>query len=65
MMTDDAAWPLAQHFCRTHYADLPASAVECALRDILDRQVRRLACTYSLSAALMTAIGRLAAISSY
>src|SRR5260370_21544272 len=36
MMTDDAAWPLAQHVCRTGYADLPASAVESARRDILD-----------------------------
>src|SRR5207248_2002296 len=35
-MTDDAAWPLAQHVCRTGYADLPASAVESARRDILD-----------------------------
>lgn len=35
-MTDDAAWPLAQHVCRTSYADLPASAVESARRDILD-----------------------------
>jgi len=35
-MTDDAAWPLAQHVCSTHYADLPASAVESARRDILD-----------------------------
>ena len=35
-MTDDAAWPLAQHVCRTTYADLPASAVESARRDILD-----------------------------
>jgi 2-methylcitrate dehydratase PrpD len=35
-MTDDAAWPLAQHVCRTDYADLPASAVESARRDILD-----------------------------
>ena len=35
-MTDDPAWPLAQHVCRTGYADLPASAVECARRDILD-----------------------------
>jgi len=35
-MTDDAAWPLAQHVCRTAYADLPASAVESARRDILD-----------------------------
>src|SRR3954453_5492653 len=36
MMTDDAAWALAQHVCRTEYADLPASAVESARRDILD-----------------------------
>ncbi|MGH7116085.1 MAG: MmgE/PrpD family protein, partial [Stellaceae bacterium] len=35
-MTDDAAWRLAQHVCRTGYADLPASAVESARRDILD-----------------------------
>jgi 2-methylcitrate dehydratase PrpD len=36
MMTDDAAWPLAQHVCRTAYADLPPSAVESARQDILD-----------------------------
>src|SRR6266478_3995520 len=36
IMTDDAAWPLARHLCRTGYADLPASAVESARRDILD-----------------------------
>src|SRR5436309_16132724 len=36
MMTDDPAWPLAQHVCNTAYADLPASAVESARRDILD-----------------------------
>ena len=24
-MTDDAAWPLAQHVCRTGYADSPAT----------------------------------------
>jgi 2-methylcitrate dehydratase PrpD len=36
MMTDDPAWPLAQHVCRTGYADLPRSAVESARRDILD-----------------------------
>jgi 2-methylcitrate dehydratase PrpD len=36
MMTDDPAWPLAQHVCRTGYADLPASAIESARRDILD-----------------------------
>ncbi len=35
-MTDDPAWRLAQHVCRTGYADLPASAVESARRDILD-----------------------------
>ena len=35
-MTDDAAWPLAQHVCRIGYADLPASAVASARRDILD-----------------------------
>ena len=35
-MTDDAAWPLAQHACRTGYTDLPQSAVESARRDILD-----------------------------
>jgi 2-methylcitrate dehydratase PrpD len=35
-MTDDAAWPLARHVCRTGYADLPESAVESARRDILD-----------------------------
>jgi len=35
-MTDDPAWALAQHVCRTSYADLPASAVESARRDILD-----------------------------
>jgi 2-methylcitrate dehydratase PrpD len=36
MMTDDPAWPLAQHVCRSGYADLPASVVESARRDILD-----------------------------
>jgi len=35
-MTDDAAWPLAWHVSRTGFADLPASAVESARRDILD-----------------------------
>ena len=35
-MTNDAAWPLAQHVCSTHYADLPANAVDSARRDILD-----------------------------
>ena len=36
MMTDDPAWALAQHVCQTGYADLPASTVESARRDILD-----------------------------
>src|SRR5271167_1783703 len=36
MMTDDPAWALAQHVCRTRFADLPASAVESARLDILD-----------------------------
>ena len=36
MMTDDPAWALAQHVCRTSYADLPGSAIESARRDILD-----------------------------
>src|SRR5207237_1799954 len=35
-MTEDAAWPLARHAYSTGYADLPASAVESARRDILD-----------------------------
>jgi len=35
-MTDDPARALAQHVCRTRYADLPASAVESARRDILE-----------------------------
>src|SRR5271166_4407879 len=35
-MTDDPAWPLARHVCRTGYADLPASAIRSARRDILD-----------------------------
>src|SRR3954454_19766226 len=35
-MTDDPAWALARHVCRTSYADLPASAIESARRDILD-----------------------------
>src|SRR5215831_14569643 len=35
-MTDDPAWPLARHVCRTGYAALPATAVESARRDILD-----------------------------
>ena len=36
MTTDDPAWALARHVCRTGYADLPASTVESARRDILD-----------------------------
>ena len=36
MMTSDPAWALAQYVCRTRYADLPASAVKSARRDILD-----------------------------
>jgi 2-methylcitrate dehydratase PrpD len=35
-MTDDPALALAEHVCRTAYADLPQSAVESARRDILD-----------------------------
>ena len=35
-MTDDPASALAQHVCRTGYADLPGTAVESARRDILD-----------------------------
>jgi len=35
-MTDDAAWPLAQHVCRTGYRGLPASTIQPARRDILD-----------------------------
>jgi 2-methylcitrate dehydratase PrpD len=35
-MTDDPAWALAQHVCRTGFADLPGRAVESARRDILD-----------------------------
>lgn len=35
-MTEDAAWSLARHVCRTGFGDLPASAVEAARRDILD-----------------------------
>ncbi len=35
-MTDDPAWPLAEHVCRTGYADLPASTIQSARRDILD-----------------------------
>jgi hypothetical protein len=36
MTTDDPAWALGQHLCRTGYEDLPASAVASARRDILD-----------------------------
>jgi 2-methylcitrate dehydratase PrpD len=35
-MTDDPARALARHVCRTGFADLPASAVVSARRDILD-----------------------------
>jgi hypothetical protein len=35
-MTDDPALALAQHVCRTAFADLPGRAVESARRDILD-----------------------------
>jgi 2-methylcitrate dehydratase PrpD len=35
-MTDDPAWLLAQHVCRTGYADLPASAVVATRRDLID-----------------------------
>lgn len=35
-MTIDPAWPLAQHVWRTNFADLPASAIDSARRDILD-----------------------------
>jgi 2-methylcitrate dehydratase PrpD len=35
-MTDNPALALAEHVCRTGYADLPESAVESARRDILD-----------------------------
>ena len=35
-MTDDPAWPLAQHVSRTSYADLPAGTVVATRRDILD-----------------------------
>ena len=35
-MTDDTAWPLAQHICRTRYADLPPSTIQSTRRDILD-----------------------------
>jgi 2-methylcitrate dehydratase PrpD len=35
-MTDDPAWQLAQHICRTQYADLPARTIRSASRDILD-----------------------------
>src|SRR5215468_6733074 len=36
IMTDDAAWPLAQHVCHTGYADLPVSSGGSARRDLLD-----------------------------
>ncbi len=35
-MTQDPAFALAEHVCRTGFADLPASTVESARRDILD-----------------------------
>jgi 2-methylcitrate dehydratase PrpD len=35
-LTDDPAWPLARHVCRTGFADLPKSAIHSAHRDILD-----------------------------
>src|SRR5713101_8393995 len=35
-MTDDPAWSLARRVCRMNYADLPASAIQSARRDILD-----------------------------
>jgi 2-methylcitrate dehydratase PrpD len=35
-MADDPALPLAEHVCGTGYADLPASTVRSARRDILD-----------------------------
>ena len=35
-MTDDPAWALARHVCRTGYENLPAGAVASARRDILD-----------------------------
>jgi hypothetical protein len=35
-MTDDAAWQLGWHICRTQYANLPTTAIESAHRDILD-----------------------------
>jgi 2-methylcitrate dehydratase PrpD len=35
-MTDDPASALARHVCRTLWADLPASTIEAARRDILD-----------------------------
>ena len=35
-MTDDPAWPLAQHVTGIGHADLPASAIQSARRDILD-----------------------------
>ncbi len=35
-MTDDPAWLLARHVCRTGYADLPATTIQSARRDLLD-----------------------------
>src|ERR1700740_323757 len=35
-MTDDAARVLARHVCGTGFADLPASAIASARRDVLD-----------------------------
>jgi 2-methylcitrate dehydratase PrpD len=35
-LTDDPAGPLTRHVCRTGFADLPASAIRSARRDILD-----------------------------
>ena len=35
-MTNDAAWPLAQHICHTGYDDLPSGTIESTRRDILD-----------------------------
>ena len=35
-MADDPAWQLAQHICRTRYADLPERTIKSTRRDILD-----------------------------
>ena len=35
-MTEDPSYALASHVCRTGFADLPASTIESARRDILD-----------------------------